>query len=140
MVWFPVQKKKKHNFLLQKQLLMTSKFLLEMSVIFMSFLFITMKLHFNYFFHILINPTTRSGLTLVLFCHKPVYPFSLKEHKPHLPFSFGQHAIYTRCLVLFPKQDLIITLPSPNQQPILLSNLYAKFSYWQLTKHEIIRY
>lgn len=129
MIFGLVPSAKEHNFLLQKQLLMTSKFLLEMSVIFMSFLFITMKLHFNYFFHILINPITRLCLTLVLFCHELVYPFPLKEHKPHLPFSFGQHAIYTRCLVLFPKQDLIITLPSPNQQPILLSNLSAKFSY-----------
>lgn len=129
MIFGLVPSAKEHNFLLQKQLLMTSKFLLEMSVIFMSFLFITMKLHFNYFFHILINPITRLCLTLVLFCHELVYPFPLKEHKPHLPFSFGQHAIYTRCLVLFPKQDLIITLPSPNQQFISLSNLSAKFSY-----------
>lgn len=129
MIFGLVPSAKEHNFLLQKQLLMTSKFLLEMSVIFMSFLFITMKLHFNYFFHILINPITRLCLTLVLFCHELVYPFPLKEHKPHLPFSFGQHAIYTRCLVLLPKQDLIITLPSPNQQLILLSNLSAKFSY-----------
>lgn len=128
MIFGLVPSAKEHNFLLQKQLLMTSKFLLEMSVIFMSFLFITMKLHFNYFFHILINPITRLCLTLVLFCHELVYPFPLKEHKPHLPFSFGQHAIYTRCLVLLPKQDLIITLPSPNQQLILLSNLSAKFS------------
>lgn len=129
MIFGLVPSAKEHNFLLQKQLLMTSKFLLEMSVIFMSFLFITMKLHFNYFFHILINPITRLCLTLVQFCHELVYPFPLKEHKPHLPFSFGQHAIYTRCLVLLPKQDLIITLPSPNQQLILLSNLSAKFSY-----------
>lgn len=93
LVWCPVQKR--HNFLKKKkkekknQLLMTSKFLLEMSVIFMSFLFITMKLQFNYFFHILIKPIRRLCLTLVVFCHEPICPFPLREHKPHLPFNLS---------------------------------------------------